>query len=114
MSEDVKSHLIAFRVTNAEWRQIEEAAAACGEENPNEWGRKIVLGKAGESTPMTRNERIIFEEIARTRLLLTQGFLLLSKQQLNATEWKQITELAGKHSRKIGDALLAQSVGETV
>jgi len=66
VKETKKTKLIAFRVTDDEYAQIERIALAVGED-PNNWCRVLTVSAAREGSGLTKTERLIYEEIARMR-----------------------------------------------
>ena len=76
MSETKRTRNIAFRLTDEEYKQIEETATAAGED-PNTWCRKTALVYSKEGHTFTKNERLIYQEIALLRFLVGHGFKLL-------------------------------------
>ena len=63
-SKQTKSRNITFRLTNKQYEQVENAALAAGEE-PNSWCRKVALIQLTEGFGLTKNDRLLYEEIAR-------------------------------------------------
>ena len=78
-SKDAKKiKTIAFRLTDEEYALAESAAIAAGDETPNNWCRTLVLAKANAGEGMTKNQRLIYEEIAlpvNERRIETVNFL---------------------------------------
>jgi hypothetical protein len=86
-----KSKLIAFRVTDDQYAQIERSALVHGDE-PNNWCRNVVVTESRQGFGLTKRERLLYEEIARVRYLVGCGFrILLSSKEATATMWKKIT-----------------------
>jgi hypothetical protein len=75
-SKQTKSRNITFRLTNEHYEQVENAALAAGEE-PNSWCRKVALIQLTEGFGLTKNDRLLYEEIARVRYLVGNGFRIL-------------------------------------
>jgi hypothetical protein len=71
-----KTKSIAFRLTAEEYAQAERAALAAGD-SPNNWCRKLALTQSSQGYELTKNQRLIYEEIARVRYLAGHGFRLL-------------------------------------
>jgi hypothetical protein len=106
--ETRKNKLIAFRVTDQEYAQIERIALALGED-PNNWCRNIINTLAREGSGMTKTEGLLYEEIARVRYLVGHGFrILLSSKDATAAVWKKLTEDADKSSEIIAADLLSR------
>jgi hypothetical protein len=106
-SKQTKSRNITFRLTNEQYEQVENAALAAGEE-PNSWCRKIALNQLTEGFGLTKNDRLIYEEIARTRYLLGHGFRLLFESKGPPEIWKKLRNDIDKHSGIIADDLLSR------
>ena len=84
--ETKKSKLLAFRVTDEEYAQIERMALVVGEDL-NNWCRNIIVAQASEGSGLTKTQRLLYEEIARVRYLVGNGFrLLLSSNEASAEE----------------------------
>ncbi|MDX6498896.1 MAG: hypothetical protein QOG23_2156 [Blastocatellia bacterium] len=107
--ESKKSKNITFRLTNEQYEQIERAALAAGED-PNSWCRKVALIQLTEGFGLTKNDRLIYEEIARVRYLVGNGFRILfgSREEATAAHWKLITAQADQRAGKIADGLLSR------
>ena len=105
--ETKKTKLLAFRVTNEEYAQIERMALALGED-PNNWCRNIIVSEAREGFGLTKTERLLYEEIARARYLVGHGFRLLFESKGSPTDWKKITKDIDEHSEVIANDLLAR------
>ncbi|HZS48409.1 MAG TPA: hypothetical protein VFC63_25285 [Blastocatellia bacterium] len=108
MKEKAKSHLIAFRITDSEWEKIQEATGAAGEENPNEWSRKQILSLLSGPDYLTKNERLLFEQITSLRFILGHAFVLLATQNLTEKNFKAVLAEATRDSKKIADHFMAQ------
>jgi len=98
--ETKKTKSIAFRLTDEEYAQAESAAMAAGDDT-NNWCRRLALAQANAGHGMTKNQRLIYEEIARVRYLVGNGFrMLLGSDPMTAATWKKITADAD-HSYEI-------------
>jgi len=106
--ETKKKKLIAFRVTDEEYADIERITLALGED-PNNWCRNITVAEAREGSGLTKTERLIYEEIARARYLLGHGFRpLFASKEPTAAAWKKITSDIDRSSGIIADDLLSR------
>jgi|ERR1043165_5810851 hypothetical protein len=105
--ETKKTKLLAFRVTNEEYAQIERMALALGED-PNNWCRNIIVAEAREGFGLTKTERLLYEEIARARYLVGHGFRLLFESKGSPTTWEKITKDIDEHSEVIASDLLSR------
>src|SRR6266850_1791962 len=107
--EAKKIKTIAFRLTDEEYARAERAAIAAGDGTPNTWCRALVLAKANAGEGMTKNQRLIYEEIARVRYLVGHGFrVLIGGQDATAEMWKKMTADADYHREVIADDLLSR------
>ena len=62
-----------------------------------------------EGFGLTKNDRPIYEEIARVRYLVGNGFrLLLGSEEKTAATWKKIIAQLDQRSEKIADDLLSR------
>src|SRR5437660_12444484 len=95
--ETKKSRNITFRLSSEQYDQVERAALAAGED-PNSWCRKVALTQLTEGFGLTKNDRLIYEELARVRYREGNGFrLLLASDEETAATWKNTTaEVAQK------------------
>ena len=106
--ETKKTKNIAFRVTDEEYAEIERVALAVGED-PNNWSRNMTVTAAREGSGLTTTERLIYEEIARVRYLVGNGFrLLLGSEEATAATWRKVTAQADQRSEMIADDLLSR------
>jgi uncharacterized protein (DUF1778 family) len=114
MPRSKKTHTIIFRVTDDELKRIEAAAGIAGQE-ANDWSRQVTLAHASQSSALLPSERLLYEELARTRYLLGHGFGLLATNQLSGPSWEKVKITAEQKPTEIADALLArrQEKGKT-
>jgi hypothetical protein len=77
---------ISFRVTDDEWKAINDTAQLYGMQ-PNPWCQQLVLSHFRK---MPEDLALIYEEIARLRYLL--GNLVMSglKKELNGDRWQTL------------------------
>lgn len=103
-----KSRNITFRLTDETYGQVERAAEAAGDD-PNNWCRKAALNELSEGHTFTKNERLIYQEIALLRFLIGHGFkLLFSRNETTAATWKKLTAQADQRSGEIVNELLSR------
>ena len=108
MSETKRTKNIAFRLTDEEYLQIERAAAGAGDD-PNTWCRNLALSQSKEGHSLTKNERLLYQEIALVRFLVGHGFKqLLGANETTAEAWGKITAQAEQRSEVIVDELLSR------
>jgi uncharacterized protein (DUF1778 family) len=103
-----KNRTIAFRLTEEEYALAENAAKSAGDDT-NNWVRNVVLSQANAGRGMTKNQRLIYEEIARVRYLVGNGFrILFGPQPATDVTWKKITTDADQSSEIIAANLLSR------
>jgi uncharacterized protein (DUF1778 family) len=108
MSETKRTKNIAVRLNDEEYAQIEKAALASGED-PNTWCRKIALTQSSEGHAFTKNERLIYQEIALLRFLVGHGFkLAFGRNEVTSATWKKLTAQADQRSDEIVNELLSR------
>ncbi len=108
MSETKRTKNIAFRLTDEEYAQIERAAARTGDD-PNTWCRNLALAHSSDEHALTKNERLLYQEIALLRFLVGHGFkLLFGRDEASAAAWTKLTTQADQRSDKIVDELLSR------
>jgi hypothetical protein len=106
--ETKKTRNITFRLTDEEYEQVEKAGLAAGDD-PNNWCRKAAIGQSSDGHTFTKNERLIYQEIALLRFLLGHGFkLLFSRNEATAETWKKLTGQADQKSAEIMDEVLSR------
>ena len=108
-SKDIKkTRNITFRLTDEEYAQVEKAALASGDD-PNIWCRRTAVGESAQDYAFTKNERLLYQEIALLRFLVGHGFkLLLSDNEQTAATWKNLTTQADQRSAEIVKELLSR------
>jgi hypothetical protein len=109
-SKDAKKiKTIAFRLTDEDYARAESAAIASGDESPSSWCRTMVLQQAIPGYGMTENQRLFYEEIARARYLVGNGFrMLFGSEPITAATWKKIPADADQSSGIITKELLSR------
>lgn len=108
MAETKRTKNIAFRLTDDEYAQIEKTATAAGDD-PNTWCRKLALVQSTGGQTFSKNERMIYQEIALLRFLIGHGFkLLFSRNETTAATWKKLTTQADQRSEEIVNELLSR------
>ena len=107
--EAKKSRPLPFAFTDEEYARAESAAIAAGDESPSSWCRTLVLQQAIPGYRMTKNQRLLYEEIARARYLVGNGFrMLFGSEPITAATWKKITADADQSSGIITKELLSR------
>jgi hypothetical protein len=106
--ETKKTRNITFRLTDEEYAQVEKAGLAAGDD-PNNWCRKSAIGQSSGGYAFTKNERLIYQEVALLRFLVGHGFkLLLGADESTAAGWKKLTAQADQRSDTIVEELLSR------
>lgn len=106
--ETKKTRNITFRLTDEEYSQVEKAAETAGDDK-NNWCRKAATDKASEGFALSKNERLLYQEVALLRFLVGHGFkLLLGEDETTAATWKKLTTQADQKSEKIVAELLSR------
>jgi uncharacterized protein (DUF1778 family) len=106
--ETKKTRNISFRLTDEEYAQVEKAALAAGDD-PNNWCRKAAIDKSSERFALTKNEHLLYQEIALLRFLVGHGFkLLLGAADDTTNAWKKLTAQADQRSEEIVQELLSR------
>lgn len=108
MTETKRTRNIAFRLTDEEYGQVEKAAMASGDD-PNTWCRKLALAQSNETHSFTKNEHLIYKEIALLRFLVGHGFkLAFGRNETAAASWKKLTLQADQRSDEIVNEVLSR------
>jgi hypothetical protein len=108
MNEAKRTKYVSFRVTDGEYREIEKAAAASGDES-NNWCRKLALSAAREGPLFGKTGRLIYTELAILRFLIGHGFkLLFSRSEADASAWTKLTTQADQRADAIVTELLSR------
>lgn len=106
--ETKKTRNITFRLTDEEYAQVEQAGLAAGDD-PNNWCRQAAIDKSSEGFALSKNEHLLYQEVALLRFLVGHGFkLLLSASDVSAAEWKKLTVQADQRSERIVEQLLSR------
>jgi uncharacterized protein (DUF1778 family) len=106
--ETKKTRNITFRLTDEEYTQVEKSAETAGDD-PNNWCRKAATEKASERFALSKNERLLYQEVALLRFLVGHGFkLLLGGNEATAADWKKLTAQADQRSDTIVEELLSR------
>src|SRR4051812_2358440 len=106
--QKTRRKVIAFRVTEDELIMIENAASAGGLD-ANEWCRNLILSQVIRGDGLSKNERLLFEELARTRYLVSLGLGMLAEHKLTPEAWEKTKTIVEQKGEQIADSLLARS-----
>lgn len=108
MSDTKRTRHVNFRVTDEEYREIERAAVATGDE-PNNWSRGLVLSAAREGALTGKTAHLIYTELAILRFLIGHGFkMLFSRSEGEAAAWTKLTTQADNRANEIVTELLSR------
>ena len=108
MTETNRTRNVAFRLTEDEYERSEKAATATGDD-PNTWCRKLALAQSSGEHSFTKNERLIYKEIAALRYLVGHGFkLAFGRTETMAASWQKLTVQADQMSDDIVAELLSR------
>jgi len=100
-----KTRTIGFRVTEEVWQQLEKEISGT-DETPHDWCREVVLERLRKEQGLTKNQRLIYEELARVRYLVGYGFGLLADGHLTPQEWETKRQNADQSGAEIAQVLL--------
>lgn len=105
-----KTRNITFRLTDEEYAQVEKAASAAGDD-PNNWCRKAAIDKSSERFALSKNEHLLYQEVALIRFLIGHGFkLMLGQEEVTKAAWAKLTAQADQKSDRIVEELLSRRV----
>ena len=108
MSEAKRTRSVSFRLTDEEYREIEKAAVAAGDE-PNNWCRQLAVTAAREGPLFGKTGRLIYTELAVLRFLIGNGLrILFSRSEGEAAAWTRYTAQADQKADKIAAELLSR------
>jgi len=100
-------HRVGFRLDDKSWVKLEMVIAGTVL-SPHDWCRIATLQRLNEEFGLTRSERFLFEQIARTQYLVGLGFQMLADNKLNTDEWKKLRAFAREKIAVITDRTLAE------
>ena len=66
------------------------------------------LAQSSSGGGLSRNERLLYDELARLRYLVGHGFRMLAGRELSPEAWEKTTNAADQKGTQIADALLAR------
>ena len=105
-------HRIGFRLDDKAWLKLETVTAGTGL-SPHDWCRIATLERLNEEHGLTRSERFLFEQMARTQYLVGLGFQMLADDKLSSEEWKKLRDFAKEKIDIIIDRTLAELEART-
>src|SRR5437899_157951 len=98
-------HTISYRLTDEDYVKLEREVYNTGR-TPHDWCRLVVLDRLNQEYGLSKNERILFEQFARTQYLVANGFQLLADDNLTLEEWKKFRAFAKDKIDFISDRAL--------
>ena len=99
-------HTIGFRVTDETWLRIVQEVVGT-DLTPHDWCRMVVLDRLDHEYGFSRKERLLFQQIVRTRFLIAYGFQMLADDTLTTDEWKKIRAYAKEKASYLAKQSLA-------
>lgn len=106
MTRTKRSKNIAFRLTDTEYARIEKVAFASGAD-PNAWCRDLALKQSSEAHAFTRDEQLVYEEIATLRVLMAHGDKSLAwTHDKLMYEWKMLRAQTDDDATEIAQELV--------
>ena len=105
MKRAEQTHVVSFRVPESQWQKFAELAAARGAGNVNDWCRNVTLDRLSTDDTFTKNERLIYEELARVRYLVGYGFGMLADGILTPEAWEMKRSNADGRGPEIAQVL---------
>jgi len=84
-----KAHLIAFRVDENVFNEVETRAVLAGK-TTNDWCRDELLARLSDDTPLTANEEMIHSQILRFGKMTFKVFDLLVNDKFTKENWQQV------------------------
>ena len=100
-----RTHTVSFRLTEGQLQRLADRAADAGYSSAD-WCRELVLAALEKDPALTRNERFIFEELARVRYFVGQGLWLLANDRLTPETWHNMRAVVEQKAAEVADNLL--------
>jgi hypothetical protein len=86
-------HTIGFRVSDETWFAIQQEISET-DLTAHDWCRLVVLDRLNRGVVLSKSERILFAESARTYYLVANAFKLLADDNLTTEEWERVRHTA--------------------
>ncbi len=102
-----KHCVVAFRVTQEEYALAETKADQAGA-SVNDWAREVFVAELGNKTPLTPNEQIMFEELARLRFLVGRALGQSLGASITAEQWEAIKKESDEKAAQHAQTLLSR------
>jgi len=100
-------HTISYRLTDEDYVKLEHEVNKTIL-TPHDWCRMVMLDRLNPEYGLSKNERVLFEQFARTQYLVANGFQLLADDNLTPQEWKKVRAFAKEKIDVISDRALAE------
>ena len=97
---------IGFRVTDETWLRIEQEIVKT-DLTPHDWCRLVVLDKLDHDYAFSKNEMVLFEQVARIQWLMSQGFKILAHGELTVERWNRFQTFARSNAARFAELALA-------
>ena len=105
-------HRVGFRLDDKSWLKLKTVITGTGL-SPHDWCRIAALERLNEEHGLTRNERFLFEQIARTQYMVGLGFQMIADNKLSSDEWKKLRDFAKEKIDVITDRTLSELEART-
>jgi len=105
-------HRVGYRLDDEAWVKLENVVAGTGL-SPHDWCRMAALEKLTDQLGLTRSERFLFAQVARTQYLVGIGFQMLADDKLTTEEWKKLRTFAKEEIDVITERALADFQSRT-
>jgi hypothetical protein len=101
-----KAHLIAFRVDENIFNEVETRAVLAGK-TTNDWCRDELLARLSDDTPLTANEEMIHGQIIRFGQMTFKVFDLLVNEKFTKENWHQVKATVNADQKEIAQKYFA-------
>jgi hypothetical protein len=101
-----KAHLIAFRVDENVFNEVETRAILAGK-TTNDWCRDELLARLSDDTPLTANEEMIHGQIIRFGQMTFRVFDLLVNEKFTKENWQQVKATVNADQKEIAQKYFA-------
>ena len=105
-------HTIGFRLSDEAWFDIEQQVVNT-DLTPHDWCRMVVLKTLDQEYGLSKNERFLFAQVARTQYLVSIGFQMLADDNLSTEEWKKVRIFAKEKIDVITDRTMEDFLSRT-
>ncbi|MGB8510284.1 MAG: hypothetical protein WCD76_18045 [Pyrinomonadaceae bacterium] len=102
-----KGHVIAFRVDEDSYSELENCAALAGK-TVNDWCRDELLARIAEGTPLTANEELIHQEVIIFGSLMAHYFDMIATKKLTPEVNEQLKEFLTRERKDIYQGYFAK------